>query len=286
MNETLTAILESTEPERLATGFAFTEGPLWDPQGFYYFVDIRTSRLYRLRPGGQPEVARENTGEGNGATFDPQGNVVICEGGNRRVTRIHADGSVTVVADSYEGKRLNRPNDVICGSDGSIYFTDPAGRLPFADRELPAAVYRVAPAGTVHLVAECELPNGLALSADERTLYVSNTRLQYMHVLDLAADRSVVRRRIFADMASEETVGVPDGMKLDTEGHIYCTGAGGVWVFTPDGFRLGIIRLPEQPANLAFGGDDMRTLFLTARTSVYTLRTKAPGLPGHPWRGR
>ncbi len=284
MSDALSTILETTRAERLATGFGFTEGPLWHPNGFYYFVDIRRSALYRLTPGKEPELARPNTGEGNGTTFDLEGRLVLCEGGNRRVTRTSADGRVEVLMDRFEGKRLNRPNDVVCRSDGSIYFTDPGLRVPLAERELPyAGVYRIAPDGTTTMVADCEYPNGLAFSPDERMLYVANTRwTQYVHALELDAGGRLVRRRIFADMSSDETDGVPDGMKVDVEGRIYCTGPGGTWVFAPDGTRLGIIRTPEIPANLAFGGPDLRTLFFTARTSVYTLRVKIPGRP-HPW---
>jgi gluconolactonase len=179
---------------------------------------------------------------------------------------------------------LNRPNDVVCKSDGSIYFTDPGLRVPLAERELPyAGVYRVMPDGVTSLVADFEYPNGLAFSPDERRLYVANTRwAQYIHVLDLDPSGKMIRRRIFADMSSDETDGVPDGMKVDVEGRIYCTGPGGTWVFAPDGAKLGIIRTPEVPANLAFGGPDLKTLFFTAKTSIYTLRMKVPGQP-HPW---
>jgi gluconolactonase len=283
MSDALATILETTQAERLATGFGFTEGPLWHPDGFYYFVDIRRNALHRLTPGKEPELVRGNTGEGNGTTFDLQGRLVLCEGGNRRVTRMAAAGP-EILMDRYEGKRLNRPNDVVCKSDGSIYFTDPGLRVPLGDRELAyAGVYRIAPDGTTTLVADCEYPNGLAFSPDERVLYVANTRwAQYIHALELDGGGNLVRRRIFADMSSDETDGVPDGMKVDVEGRIYCTGPGGTWVFAPDGARLGIIRTPEIPANLAFGGPDLRTLFFTARTSVYTLRVKVPGQP-HPW---
>jgi gluconolactonase len=156
--------------------------------------------------------------------------------------------------------------------------------VPLDKRELPyAGVYRIAPDGTTSMVVDCEYPNGLAFSPDERTLYVANTRwTQYIHAIELDARGAVLRRRIFADMSSDDTDGVPDGMKVDVEGRVYCTGPGGTWVFAPDGTRLGVIRTPEVPANLAFGGSDLRTLFLTARTSVYTLRVKVPGQP-HPW---
>ena len=288
MTDALDTILETKEAERLATGFVFTEGPLWHPDGFYYFVDVRSSVLYRIVPGRVPEVVREKTGGGNGTTFDLQGRLVICEGDNRRVARMTADGRVEALVDRFEGKRLNRPNDVVCKSDGSIYFTDPGLRVPLAERELPyAGVYRVTPDGVTSLVADFEYPNGLAFSPDERRLYVANTRwAQYIHVLDLDPSGKMARRRIFADMSSDETDGVPDGMKVDIEGRVYCTGPGGTWVFAPDGARLGIIRTPEVPANLAFGGPDLRTLFLTARTSVYTLRVKVPGQPHPLFRGK
>jgi gluconolactonase len=284
MADAMSAILETSQAERLATGFVFTEGPLWDPDGFYYFVDVRASMLYRITPGRPHEVVREKTGGGNGTTFDLQGRLILCEGDNRRVVRQAADGRFEVLVDRFEGKRLNRPNDVVCRSDGSIYFTDPGLRVPFAEREVPhAGVYRVAPDGAVSLVADFEYPNGLAFSPDERLLYVANTRwAQYIHVLELDGEGRMLRRRIFADMSSDETDGVPDGMKVDVEGRVYCTGPGGTWVFAPDGARLGIIRTPEVPANLAFGGPDLRTLFFTARTSVYTLRAKVPG-QAHPW---
>jgi gluconolactonase len=283
--DALDAILESREAEPLATGFGFTEGPLWHPDGFYYFVDIRKSTLHRLVPGKPAELVRANTGESNGTTFDLQGRLVVCEGGNRRVTRWSADGTSEVLMDRWQGKRLNRPNDVVCKSDGSIYFTDPGLRVPFEQREMPhAAVYRVMPDGTQSMVADFEYPNGLAFSPDERRLYVANTRwAQYIHVLELDASGAMVRRRIFAEMPSDgDKNGVPDGMKVDVEGRVYCTGPEGTWVFAPDGTKLGIIRTPEFAANVAFGGSDLRTLFFTANTSVYTRRTRVSGQP-HPW---
>jgi gluconolactonase len=287
MADALSTVLATTEAERLATGYGFTEGPLWHPEGFYYFVDIRKSTLNRITPGKAPELVRDSTGEGNGTTFDLKGRLVICEGGNRRVTRWSADGTSEILVDRYEGKRLNRPNDVVCKSDGSLWFTDPGLRVPLEKRELPyAAVYRIAPDGTTSMVVDCEYPNGLAFSPDERTLYIANTRwTQYIHAVELDANGKVLRRRIFADMSSDDTDGVPDGMKVDVEGRVYCTGPGGTWVFAPDGTKLGIIRTPEVPANLCFGGPDLKTLFFTAKTSVYTLRAKVPGQP-QPWYGQ
>ena len=284
MADALADLLETSEIEQLATGFTFTEGPLWHPDGFFYFVDLRVNRLHKIVPGQAAELVRENTGEGNGTTFDLQGRLIMCEGGNRRLSRMDPDGMVEVLVDRYEGRRFNRPNDVVCKSDGSIFFTDPGLRIPLDQRELPhAGVYRLAPDGALTLVADCEYPNGLAFSPDERILYVANSRwAAYIHALELNDDGTLRRRRIFADMSSDEPDGVPDGMKVDVEGNVYCTGPGGVWVFAPDGRHLGTIRPPEVPANLAFGGPDRRTLFFTARTSLYSTRVKVPGV-AHPW---
>jgi gluconolactonase len=280
---TLSDILETTALDKLATGFLFTEGPLRHPDGFFYFVDLRSNLLYRMVPGQAPEKIRTTLG-GNGTTFDLQGRLLNCEGDGRRVTRIEADGTVTTVIDAFAGKRLNRPNDVICHSNGSIYFTDPDLLVPLVDREIGhAAVYRIAQDGSASVLARFEYPNGLALSRDEQTLYVANTRWsQYIHAVELDADGNMVRRRIFADMSADGTNGVPDGMKVDEAGRVFCTGTGGVWVFEPDGTRIGIIETPEVCANITFGSPDLRTLLLTATSSVYTLRVKVPGLP-HPW---
>jgi len=286
--ETLSDLLETTRLEKIAFGYVFTEGPLWHPDGFWWFVDIRDSKLFRMVPGRQPELVRETQG-GNGTTFDLQGRLINCEGEGKRLTRTEPDGRVTTVVDRFDGKRFNRPNDVICHSSGALFFTDPGYRIPIGERELDAAVYRVDPDGRVHRVAFVEYPNGLALSADERTLYVANTRwTQYIHAIELDAAGNMLRRRIFADMSADGTNGVPDGMKLDAAGRVFCTGTGGVWVFAPDGRHIGIIETPEVCANIAFGGPDLRTLLLTASTSVYTLQVNTPGMP-HPWyriRGR
>jgi gluconolactonase len=293
MTNNLPDILETAEATRLATGFKFTEGPLWHPDGFFYFVDLRANRLYRIVPGGKPELVRE-TQEGNGTTFDLQGRLIHCEHDARAVTRLNADGSVDIVADRYRGGRFNKPNDVVCRSDGSLFFTDPDKRMPYSRREIPppegvdnlwdgAAVYRIAPGGAVSQVALCEYPNGLAFSPDERTLYVANTRSsKYIHALEIDAAGNMTRRRIFADMNEGDRPGIPDGLKVDSAGRVFCSGPGGVWVFTPEGEKIGVIEFPEQAVNFAFGGPDLRTLFCCAYTSVYTLRVKVPGQP-HPW---
>jgi gluconolactonase len=300
MPDNLDQIIESSQAERLATGFEFTEGPLWHPEGYLLFVNNRRNLIYRLVPGGQPEVIRENSGAANGLTFDLQGRLIMCEGDNRRITRWEPDGTMTTIADRWEGKRLHRPNDVVCRSDGSIYFTNPGGRLDPAEREIDFhGVHRIAPDGTVTaVVTDLQYPNGLAFSPEERILYVANTRRddgcvqekergevcthQYIRAYDVAADGTLSNSRISANMYSAED-GVPDGMKVDTEGRVYCTGPEGVWVFDPTGNHLGIIRLPEIPANCAWGGPDHRTMYFTARSSVYSLRMKTTGVSA--WRG-
>jgi len=290
----LADLVESPQPERLATGFVFTEGPLWHPEGHWLFVDVRANLIYRLVPGRQPEVIREHSGSSNGLTFDLQGRLLICEGDNRQITRQDADGTYRPMAQRLGGKRLNRPNDIVTRSDGSIYFTDPGGRLSPQERELDfSGVHRIAPDGTLsNVTRETEYPNGLAFSPDERTLYVAITRRdehcleeksrgevcahQCIRAFDVAADGTLSHNRIFANMASAAD-GVPDGMKVDAEGRVYCTGPEGVWVFEPSGRHLGLIRLPEIPANCAWGGPDHRTMLFTARTSIYSMRMKTPG---------
>src|SRR6185437_8389990 len=173
---TLNDVLETTEMEKIAGGFLFTEGPLWHPDGFVYFVDLKSNLLYRMVIGEKPVKIRD-TDEGNGCTFDLQGRLINCEGGMRRVYRIEHDGSVTTIADTFEGKRLSRPNDAICARDGTIYFTDPNYRVPLAEREIGhGAIYRIGTDGSINETAKIEYPNGLALSKDERTLFVANTR--------------------------------------------------------------------------------------------------------------
>ena len=286
-------VLETTEAQCVATGFTFTEGPLWHPDDFWYFVDLRPNRLHRVKLGQPAELVRSTEG-GNGTTFDLQGRLIVCEGNARRVTRTGADGKVGVLADNYKGGRFSRPNDVVCHSNGSIYFTDPDKRRPYHEREIPgrfgnnnlwdgAGVYRVGTDGVVSQIANCEYPNGLAFSPDERTLYVANTRSsKYIHAIKLDAAGNMVSRSIFCDMNEGEEPGIPDGLKVDSLGRVYCTGPGGIWVIAPDGKRVGVIKWPEQAVNFAFGGPDMRTLLCCAHTSVYTLRAKVPGNP-HPW---
>ena len=295
MPELLDQVVEPAEAEQLATGFEFTEGPVWHIDGYWLFVDIRRSLIFRMMPGGAPEVFRDNSNGSNGLTFDLQGRLIMCEGDGRRLTRMESDGAITPIAERSDGKRLNRPNDVVVRSDGSVYFTNPSGRIEESERELDfAGVHRIAADGTVTAVTgELRFPNGIAFSPDESVLYVAITRRddgciqekergevcthQLIRAFDVAANGSLSNERVFANMFSAAD-GVPDGMKVDSEGRVFCTGSEGCWVFDAAGNPLGIIRLPEIPANCAWGGPDHRTMLFTARTSVYSMRMKAPGV--------
>ena len=298
MPDDLSGVLESAEPTRLATGFASTEGPLWHPQGYLTFVDNRSNRLLRWDTSGEVTVVREDTGEGNGCTFDRQGRLLMCEGADhRQITRMGADGAITAIAERWQGKRLNKPNDIVCRStDGSVYFTDPGLRLPAEEREMGfSGVFCISADGQLNLgTDECEYPNGLAFSPDESVLYVAISRLdercfreeqqkqicrhRRIRAFDVGSDGVLINNRVFWDMSSAEP-GVHDGMKVDTRGRIFCTGSGGIWVIDPRAnARLGVIRVPEVPRNLAFGGPDYRTLFITAGVSLYSLRVKTPGI--------
>lgn len=290
-------ILGSAEPILIAAGGA-TEGPLWHPGGYLTYVRHRESMLMRLDLGGEAKPIRHDTGEGNGCTLDREGRLVMCEGANRQITRMDAGGLVTTIADRWQGKRLNRPNDIVCRTDGSNYFTDPEASVPQENRELGfAGVFRIAPNGELSVATdECEYPNGLTFSPDESILYVAISRLddqciaegergeicthRRIRAFDVASDGSLSNNRVFCDMSSAET-GVPDGMKVDTEGRVYCTGSGGIWVISPQGEQIGIILIPEVPRNFTFGGPNLSTMYITAGDSVYSLETKVRGIPAY-----
>jgi gluconolactonase len=276
----LTDLFQSTRMQELASGFQFTEGPVWHPDGFLLFSDIPASIIYRWEPGGTAEPWRTPSSGANGLTYDRQGRLIACEHETRRVTRTELDGTVVPLAAHYQGKRLNSPNDVVVASDGSIYFTDPPYAVRPEEKELPFnGVYRIAPEGTLELlVDDFERPNGLALSPDEGTLYIDDTTRRQIRAFDVASDGSLLNGRLFAHMESDMEGG-PDGMKVDVEGNVYCTGPGGLWVYRPDADLIGVVIGPQRPANLAFGGRDRRTLYLTCRTSLYMLHTRIEGVP-------
>ena len=269
------------EPEQIATGFQFTEGPVWHPDGYLLFSDIPGHRIMKWTPDGQTETFREPSGGSNGLTCDRQGRLIACEYRNRQVSRTEPDGTVTTLASAYQGKRLNSPNDVVVKSDGSLYFTDPFYGFP-ADqkRELDfQGVYRIAPdGGLTLLVSDFEVPNGLAFSPDETVLYIDDSRRRHVRAFDVLADGTLANGHLFVDMAIDAP-GVPDGMKVDTQGNLYVTGGGGIWVISPTGAHIGTIVTPELPANCAFGDSDHQTLYITARTSVYQIRLKIVGIP-------
>jgi gluconolactonase len=283
--------------ERIAGGLTFTEGPVWRG-GALLFSDIPNKRIVRWRrlPEG-PELTTFATGMSNGLTLDRQGRVLAAEHDGRRVSRVADDGTRTALAEQFKGKRLNSPNDIVVKSDGAIYFTDPPYAVqpstpgvprppdwwtkPIPGKEQPChGVYRIAPNGAIDLlVDDFALPNGLAFSPDESVLYIDDSAHKHIRAFTVRPDGTVTGSRILLDMASPDP-GVPDGLKVDAQGNVFCTGPGGVWVCRADGTLLGRIVLPELPANLAWG-EDGTVLFMTARTSVYRLPTKTRGaLPG------
>ena len=265
--------LQMGDVKQLATGFQFVEGPVWHPDGHWLFSDIPGNRINKVTPDGELTVHREPSGNSNGLTFDRTGRLVACEHGNRRVS---LDNETLV--DTFKGKRLNSPNDVVVHSSGAVYFTDPPyGIKPEEQEQSHNGVYRLAPDGHMTLlVADFERPNGLAFSPDESVLYIDDTQHAHVRAFDVTADGTLENDRLFADLAHDEP-GAPDGLKIDQEGNVYTTNALGMWVHAPNGEFLGIIETPEVPANCAWGKDG-HTLFMTARTSVYTVEVKIPGI--------
>ena len=270
--------------EKVAANFQFTEGPVWNPAGFLLFSDIPANQILKYVPGSSPVVFRSPSGNSNGLTYDHKGRLVACEHGNRRVSRLESDGFVTIIAESYDGKRLNSPNDVVIRSDGTIYFTDPPyGLAKDQKQDLPyQGVYKVSPDVRVTLlIQDFDRPNGIALSPDEKTLYVDDSARRHVGAFDVAADGGISNGRVFADLKSEREGG-PDGMKIDRQGNLYVTGPGGLWVFDKGGKHLGTLIMQELPANCAWGDADFRTLYMTARTGLYKIRFKVPGFITYP----
>jgi gluconolactonase len=261
---------------RMATGFGFTEGPVWDAAGFLYVSDEEQNKIYRVYPDGR-KVALIELGDPDGNTFDEQGRLLDCASVLRAIIRVSPNGTYEVLADRYEGKRFNSPNDVVVGPDGAIYFTDPTLDLVKGEKqEIPLqGVYRLDKKGAVRLlVKDMSQPNGLAFSPDGKHLYVDDSEQKNIRVFDFAAG-SVSNERIFGD--ENQPGGVPDGMRVDSAGNLYVVGANGIWVWDAEGHHLGTIVVPEQPANLAWGGKDDRTLYITAEKSVYAIRCKRTG---------
>ncbi len=298
--------------EKLADSFGFLEGPVWVRQGGYLlFSDIPANVIYKWSPdvgkvsiflaysgftGTDDSVAGAQSNDGralvtllgsNAVTVDPQGRVVYCAHGDRQVVRLEADGRRTVLASQFEGKRLNSPNDLVFKSDGTLYFTDPPSGLRDRDKdpkkELPFSGVYLLKGGKLQLITkDMTTPNGIVFSPDEKYLYVNDSAKKTITRFDVQPDDTVTNGQVIIDMSSDKAPGVPDGMKVDQKGNIYCTGPGGFWIMSPQGKHLGTVLTSELPANLAFGGPDLKTLFLTARTGLYQIRLKIPGIVSGP----
>ena len=278
--------------ERLATGCRWAEGPVWFGDGHYLlWSDIPNNRMLRWdEESGAANVFRKPSNYANGNTRDRQGRLVTCEHGARRVSRPEHDGRIVTLADAFDGKRLNSPNDVVCKSDGSIWFTDPSfGILGWyegakAEPELPTNVYRIDTSGAISVVAEgINQPNGLAFSPDESILYIVESRSVPRKILayDVMGGTKLVSRRVLIDAGPK---GTPDGFRVDVDGNLWCgwgmgeAGLDGVHVFNPDGHLIGRIDLPERCANLCFGGVHRNRLLMAASTSLYALYVNAQGV--------
>jgi gluconolactonase len=295
--------------EKVGGDFIFTEGPVWVRKGrggYLLFSDIPANVIRQWNPDGKLSVFLEHSGftgtdatdvggeydsghgkfyllGSNAVTVDGEGRVVFCAHGDRAIVRVEKDGKRTVLADRYEGKRLNSPNDLVFKADGALYFTDPSAGLRQRDadpkKELPfQGVYLLKDGKLQLLTREMALPNGLAFSPDEKYLYVDDTSKKNVMRYEVQPDDTIAYGHVFADMSADKAPGNPDGMKVDKKGNVYCTGPGGVWILSPEGKHLGTIVTPEVAANLAFGEGNGTSLFITARSSLYRIRLKVPGI--------
>jgi gluconolactonase len=297
-------VTPGTKIEKLAGGFLFTEGPVWvprttDSEGYLLFSDPNNNTIYRWTPDGQVSIYRTKSGYAgadigeygqpgsNGLTLDAEGRLTINQHGNRRVVRLEKNGQLTVLADQYEGKRLNSPNDLVYKSDGALYFTDPPFGLPkfYEDprKELPySGVFRVSSNGrqVQLLTTELKGPNGLAFSPDERYLYVDNwdEKRKIIMRYEVNSDGALANGKLFFDMTSAPGEDALDGLKIDQKGNLYVSGPSGLWIISPEGKHLGTIVGPEHPHNFAWGDDDGKTLYLCARTGLYRIRLNVPGI--------
>ena len=274
-------VAEDAKLTKVAGGFGFTEGPVWDPKGFLYVSDEEKNKLSRVYPDGRVETVLE-IGDPDGSTLDEKGRLVTTASVLRAIIQVDPDGKYRVLADKYEGKRFNSPNDIILGPDGALYFTDPTLDLPKGEKqELPyQGVFRLGTDGSVRLLTtDLAQPNGLAFSPDGKRLYIDDTKQREIRVYDVAANGELKNGRLFGK--EEGRGGVPDGLRVDVKGNVFVTGPGGIWVWDPDGNHLGTILMPESTANLNWGDAGYGTLYITAHTSVYRLKTKTRGfVPG------
>ena len=260
--------------EKVDAGFRFIEGPVWSREGFLLFSEVPHNQMRKLIPGERSTLLREDSQGAIGNTFDAQGRLYTCESRTRRVVRRDKKGAVEVLADKWEGKRLNAPNDIVVRKDGNIYFTDPAFGEQSDTRELPFyGVYHINPKGVMDLVAKpAGRPNGIAFSANGRILYVVNSDDRNVRAYDVDRAGGVSNERV----AISKIAGVPDGIRLDEKGNLYVV-AKGVAVYSPDGKLLHTIELSETPSNCAFGDPDLQTLYITARSSLYRVRLEVKG---------
>jgi gluconolactonase len=273
-----TLVERNAKLEKVAGDFGFTEGPMWDPAGFLYVSDETINKIYKLFPDGRKEEVI-SLGDPDGNTFDRDHRLIDCASVLRAIIEVTTDGKYKVLADHYQGKKFNSPNDVIIGPDGAIYFTDPTLDLVAGEKqEIPfQGVYRLDKNGEVRLLTkDLTQPNGLAFSPDGKSFYVDDSEQRNIRVYDFV-EGSLRNGRIFAEEPGGKGDGVPDGMKFDKAGNLFVTGPKGILVWDPQGNHLGTIVMPEQPANLTWGDKDYRTLYITATTSVYRLPMKAQG---------
>ena len=277
---------DETAVERLATGFDFTEGPIWHPREKHLtFSDMPGNHMRRWTAAGGVKTFRKPSNMANGNTYDRAGRMLSCEHATSQVTRTELDGTINVLATHYRGKQLNSPNDIVVKSDGRIYFTDPSyGRMAYYGIERTPeldfrGVYRVEEdgSGLTLLVDDFAQPNGLCFSRDEKRLFINDTERGHIRAFDVGIDGPLSNGAVWAEVKGTGK-GAPDGMKIDRDGNLYCCGPGGLHVFSPDARSLGVIRVPEVVANFAWGDDDLLSIFLTASTSLYRVRTKTPGI--------
>lgn len=265
--------------ETAASGFGFTEGPMWDPAGFLYVSDETLNKIFRVDSSGKKEEVIA-LGDPDGNSLDRQHRLIDCASVLRAIIEVTPEGKYKILADRYEGKKFNSPNDVIVGPDGALYFTDPTLDLVAGEKqEIPfQGVYRLDEAGNVRLLTkDLSQPNGLAFSPDGKRFYVDDSEKRNIRVYDVTGDGSLANGRIFGEEPGGKGEGVPDGIKVDQNGNLFVTGPKGIWVWDAKGTHIGTILMPEQPANLAWGGKEYRTLYITATTSVYRLETKTQG---------
>ena len=274
--------------ERVATGFTFTEGPIWHPDGYLLFSDMPGDVRRKYTPGQGVEEVMRPSFKCNGMTLDANLDLIVCEHVTSALWRERPDGSRELLAYHYEGKYLNSPNDVCVRSDGTVYFSDPwYGRFPGfgieRERELGwQGVFRIPPGGgpaDVELVVEkdeFDMPNGVCFSPDESLMYINDTPRAHIKVYDVDQDGSLSNGRLFAEGIGSGVIeeGIPDGMKCDEQGNIWVTGPGGIWIISVGGEHLGVIKVPENTGNLTWGGEDWRTVFIPSSTSLYTIRSK------------